>query len=77
MGKGAVHAWVWHKDQPHLRCFAVEPLAALAATPDGVYCAAGGASGTIYVWETSSGRLLRSWPAHYKVGGAEVNSSVY
>lgn len=27
---------------------------------------AGGNSGTLYVWELSTGRLLRSWPAHYK-----------
>lgn len=33
---------------------------------DGAYLAAGGASGTIYVWELGSGRLLRTWPAHYK-----------
>ena len=41
----------------------------MAASPDGAFCAAGGASGAAFVWETSSGRLLRTWPAHYKVGG--------
>ena len=56
------------QDQVHQRSFAVEPLTAVAATADGLYCAAGGVSGSIYVWEVSSGRLLRSWPAHYKVG---------
>jgi hypothetical protein len=52
----------------HQRSFAAEPLTAIAATADGLYCAAGGASGAIHVWEVSSGRLLRSWPGHYKVG---------
>lgn len=64
---GSLHFWAWHKDQPHQRCFAAEQLTAVAATRDGVFCAAGGASGAVFVWETSSGRLLRTWPAHYKV----------
>lgn len=65
---GSLHFWAWHKDQPHQRCFAAEQLTAVAATRDGVYCAAGGALGAVFVWEASSGRLLRTWPAHYKVG---------
>jgi WD40 repeat protein len=64
---GSLHVWAWHKDQPHQRSFASEPLTAVAATPDGVFLAAGGASGAVHLWETSSGRLLKSWPAHYKV----------
>lgn len=65
---GGLHFWAWHKDQPHLRCFAAEQLTCVAASPDGAWCAGGGASGAAFVWETSSGRLLRTWPAHYKVG---------
>lgn len=49
------------------RAFTVEPMHAIAATADGAFVAAGGASGTVYLWATSSGQLLRSWPAHYKV----------
>lgn len=64
---GGLHFWAWHKDQPHLRSFAAEQLTAVTATRDGTFCAAGGASGAVFVWETSSGRLLKSWPAHYKV----------
>ena len=45
----------------------MEPIAAVACSLDGNYCAGGGQSGNIYVWEVPSGRLLRSWPAHYKV----------
>lgn len=67
---GGLHFWAWHKDQPHLRCFAAEQLTCVAASPDGAWCAAGGASGAAFVWETSSGRLLKTWPAHYKVGRA-------
>ncbi|CAK0786493.1 hypothetical protein CVIRNUC_009706 [Coccomyxa viridis] len=64
--KGALHFWTWHKDAVLQRCFAVEPITAVACSLDGVYCAGGGQSGSIYVWEVPSGRLLRSWPAHYK-----------
>ena len=45
----------------------MEPLTAVTATADGTYVFAGGASGSGYVWETASGKLLRIWPAHYKV----------
>jgi hypothetical protein len=52
------------------RCFTQEPLTALAASPNGCYLVGGGSSGTLYCWETASGKLLRSWPAHYKVRAA-------
>ena len=42
---GGLHFWAWHKDQPHQRSFAAEALTAVAATRDGAFCAAGGASG--------------------------------
>eukprot|EP00198_Chlamydomonas_reinhardtii_P007316 XP_001696652.1 predicted protein [Chlamydomonas reinhardtii] len=48
------------------RSFAAEALTCLACSPDGAYLAAGGASGTLYLWEVGSGRLLRAWAAHYK-----------
>ena len=49
------------------RSFAAEPIVALAASADGCHVAGGGASGHVYLWQAASGRLLRSWPAHYKV----------
>ena len=52
------------------RCFAAEQLRCVAASPDGSLVAAGGVSGRVYVWQAGSGRLLRSWPAHYRVRGA-------
>eukprot|EP00775_Hariotina_reticulata_P006600 gene6600-6828_t len=64
--KDVIHFWTWHKDQVLQRCFTQEALTALAASPNGAYLAGGGTSGTLYCWEVASGRLLRSWPAHYK-----------
>lgn len=49
------------------RAFTLESIHAVAASADGCFVAGGGASGTIYIWSTASGQLLRSWPAHYKV----------
>ncbi len=57
------------QDQLHQRSFAQERLTALAASGDGAYLAAGGASGALYVWEAATGQLLRTWAAHYKVRG--------
>ncbi|KAF6262097.1 quinon protein alcohol dehydrogenase-like superfamily [Scenedesmus sp. NREL 46B-D3] len=64
--KDAIHFWAWHKDQVLQRCFTQEPMTALAASPNGCYLVGGGSSGSLYCWETATGRLLRSWPAHYK-----------
>jgi WD40 repeat protein len=45
---------------------AVAGVMALALAPDGKRLASGGRNGdqNIYLWETASGKLLRSWPAH-------------
>lgn len=48
------------------RSFVVEAVGAVTASPCGGFLVAGGASGTIYIWDVASGRLLRSWAAHYK-----------
>ena len=45
-------------------------MCALAATPDGALCCGGTASGTLLLWHTGSGKLLRTWPAHHKAVSA-------
>jgi pre-rRNA-processing protein IPI3 len=50
----------------HQRSFCPEPIKALACSPDGSLCAGGGASGALHLWDAHSGRLLRSWPAHFR-----------
>ncbi|CAN0427165.1 unnamed protein product, partial [Ectocarpus sp. 12 AP-2014] len=62
----AVHFWAWGTEQPRLKCHAPEKLGPLAVTGDGWLCAGGGVSGRVYLWEVSSGTLLRAWDAHYK-----------
>ena len=75
--KYAASGFVWMQDHLLQRAFTVEPMQALAATADGAFVAAGGASGTIYLWATSSGQLLRSWPAHYKVWHTHTHTHRY
>ncbi|RUS26831.1 WD40-repeat-containing domain protein [Jimgerdemannia flammicorona] len=41
-------------------------LVTIAASNRGTYCAGGTEAGKIYVWEISTGNLLRSFDAHYK-----------
>ena len=55
------------QDQVQERSFVAERLAAFTCSPDGSSCAGGGISGAIYMWDVPSGRLLRTWPAHYQV----------
>lgn len=56
------------------RSFTQERLTALAASRDGRYLAGGGGGGSLYVWDTASGQLLRTWPAHYKVRSHRLNA---
>ena len=59
--------FLWVQDQVQERSFVAERLTALAASPDGSICAGGGTSGALYAWDVATGRLLRTWPAHYQV----------
>ncbi|RUP24752.1 WD40-repeat-containing domain protein [Jimgerdemannia flammicorona] len=64
--KAIVHIYSWHKDQVHVKCICPEKLVTIAASNRGTYCAGGTEAGKIYVWEISTGNLLRSFDAHYK-----------
>jgi pre-rRNA-processing protein IPI3 len=47
------------------RCSCWEKMECLATTSDGMFCAGGTVSGKVYIWETTSGAMLRYWDAHY------------
>jgi WD40 repeat protein len=49
------------------RCYCAEQMTAAAGSPDGCLVVGGGASGTLYIWNASSGRLLTTLRAHNKV----------
>ncbi|XP_004291097.1 PREDICTED: WD repeat-containing protein 18-like [Fragaria vesca subsp. vesca] len=63
---GSVKYWAWSKPQPDAKSSQDEPIKPLAANREGTYVVGGGVSGTIYLWEVTSGRLLRKWDAHYR-----------
>lgn len=66
MISSALLFWTWHRSSMLQRSFAAETLTCVAASEHGGLCAAGAASGRIYLWQTGSGHLLKSWAAHYK-----------
>ena len=49
-----------------VQCATAECMGPVALTADGVFLATGGCSGKVYLWQTCSGNLLRSWRGHYK-----------
>lgn len=48
------------------KSFVPEKCWAISCSSDGKLCAAGGESGSIHLWDVSTGKLLRSWVAHHK-----------
>ncbi|MCL7051739.1 hypothetical protein MKW94_020119 [Papaver nudicaule] len=51
---------------PEVKSFPAEPISPLVSYADGTYIIGGGSSGNIFLWEVSSGRLLKKWTAHYR-----------
>ncbi|KAH7523637.1 protein ROOT INITIATION DEFECTIVE 3 [Ziziphus jujuba] len=63
---GSVLYWSWSKPQVEVKSFPAEQIKPLAANREGTYVVGGGSSGSIYLWEVVSGRLLKKWHAHYR-----------
>ena len=64
--KPIIHFWDFRKEQVKQKSFVPEKCWSVACTSDGALCAAGGESGSLHVWDTSTGALLVSFPAHHK-----------
>jgi pre-rRNA-processing protein IPI3 len=64
--KPAVHVWAWNKPQVHMQIHTQEIITALVADMTGTFLFAGGKKGWIFVWNITTGELLRSWQAHFK-----------
>ncbi|KAJ6826824.1 protein ROOT INITIATION DEFECTIVE 3 isoform X1 [Iris pallida] len=58
--------WSLDRPQVEVRSFPAEPIGPLVSDSDGAYVIGGGASGSIYLWEVASGKLLNKWHAHYR-----------
>eukprot|EP01134_Creolimax_fragrantissima_P001376 CFRG1376T1 len=64
--KAAMRIWAWGKDQPIQRFSGPERMPVIACSPDGNFIVGGSATGTLYIWQAASGRLLRFFPGHFK-----------
>ncbi|KAJ9183035.1 hypothetical protein P3X46_006954 [Hevea brasiliensis] len=72
---GSIHLYNWWSPTALHHLPVPEPVAPLAATPDGLYLFAGGLSGSVYSITIPSGSILRSFPAHDKpVSSLRINS---
>ncbi|KAL4363459.1 hypothetical protein GQ457_04G015200 [Hibiscus cannabinus] len=66
LGGGSIFIWPLNKPQSPLRSYTIEAICPISCTKDGIYIAGGAPSGNVYLWEVTSGRLLRTWHAHHK-----------
>lgn len=62
--------WCWKTGRLAAKAPLPEAAEAVAVSPDGAYVAVGGKTGAVRLWEVPSGRLVRSWRAHYKAVAA-------
>ena len=70
VAKNALDVWGLDKESALHRFFVGEPVSVVAASPDGTHFAAGALSGAVYVWEVSTGALVKTWNAHFKAVSA-------
>jgi len=64
--KALWHVWGWGEKKPSFRGSLPDKMSAMTFTADAAFCFGGSVSGSIWVWQTSTGALLRSWPAHFR-----------
>ncbi|CAH9111160.1 unnamed protein product [Cuscuta epithymum] len=63
---GSIFYWSWNKPQVEVKSFPSESINPLVSNADGSFIAGGGASGSIYLWQVATGKLLKKWHAHYR-----------
>ena len=66
VGRGSIYSWSWGRHQPHFKSPMSELIGPICTTKSGTFCFGGGTSGRIYVWDVSTGELLKQFQAHYK-----------
>jgi pre-rRNA-processing protein IPI3 len=64
--KAAIHIYNLKKDQPTFQCAMPEKLTSMAISPDGNFCFGGSELGTIFVWQTCTGQLVKLFSGHIK-----------
>ncbi|XP_064955585.1 protein ROOT INITIATION DEFECTIVE 3-like [Musa acuminata AAA Group] len=61
---GAIFFWALNKPQSPHRSYPPENIGPISSSKDGIYLAGGAPAGNVYIWEVTSGKLLKIWPAH-------------
>ena len=67
VSKGLLHYWRMDSSSgnPVYKCSSPEVISTMVFSSCGGLMFAGTPSGTIYVWQTWTGNLLKSWTAHF------------
>eukprot|EP01041_Mallomonas_annulata_P004605 gene4605-9150_t len=65
--KPVINIYQWNKPQTHMVCHVQEITTAISSDPSGTFLFGGTKGGRIYCWEISTGNLLQSWQAHFKM----------
>ncbi|KAJ3693328.1 hypothetical protein LUZ60_008808 [Juncus effusus] len=61
-----IYFWSFDKPQLAVKSFPAEPIGPLVSNSEGTFLIGGGSSGSIYLWEVASGKLINKWQAHYR-----------
>lgn len=64
--KPVINVWQWNKPQVHMQIHVQEIVTSLTSDATGTYLLGGGKKGWIYIWNVTTGVLLKSWQAHFK-----------
>ncbi|CAK8998999.1 Probable phosphoribosylformylglycinamidine synthase [Durusdinium trenchii] len=64
--KALWQVWDWNSKRSSYRASLPEKITAMVFSPDSSLCFAGAQTGSIYCWLSSTGALLRYWPAHFR-----------
>lgn len=64
--KPILNIWQITKPQIHMQCHLQEILTAIATDPSGIYLYGGSKKGWLYVWDITTGELIKTWHAHFK-----------
>ncbi|KAK7291561.1 hypothetical protein RIF29_06803 [Crotalaria pallida] len=63
-GGGSVVVWSLNKPRQPILNYTIEAIGPLACTKDDIYLVGGAFSGNAYIWDVTSGKLLKTWRAH-------------
>ncbi|KAJ1551204.1 WD repeat-containing protein 18, partial [Nowakowskiella sp. JEL0078] len=64
--KAMIHTWNWLKEQPLSKFVIPEELSSVGVSNSGLFFVGGTKAGRVYLWQISTGTLIKAFDAHYK-----------